>query len=202
MASTATSSSSSDSEPTKGTKRKLVQKKHESEPDSDESSDSSDSENEEDEAQPAEDDAPVLSHAEQRRAKRKELKAEKAKATGTDASKDKSAKVKNTAELAPSKVPKRQNSVWVGNLAFKTTAEALRSFFDGVGEITRLHMPMKLASAGPGGRGTVKENRGLVILCITSIRYSHPIWLDAYPRMCSPETDLRMSTLQRPTPKL
>ncbi|KAE9382762.1 hypothetical protein BT96DRAFT_845074, partial [Gymnopus androsaceus JB14] len=31
------------------------------------------------------------------------------------------------------------------NLSFKTTPEALRNFFDGVGEITRIHMPMKIA---------------------------------------------------------
>ncbi|KAG1873638.1 hypothetical protein DFJ58DRAFT_695872 [Suillus subalutaceus] len=48
--------------------------------------------------------------------------------------------------------PKRQNSVWVGNLWFKTTPDALRDFFDGVGEITRIHMPTK--------KGTKGENMG------------------------------------------
>ncbi|KAG1735046.1 hypothetical protein EDB19DRAFT_1996054 [Suillus lakei] len=47
---------------------------------------------------------------------------------------------------------KRQNSVWVGNLWFKTTPDTLRDFFDGVGEITRIHMPTK--------KGTKGENMG------------------------------------------
>ncbi|EEB86925.1 hypothetical protein MPER_15952, partial [Moniliophthora perniciosa FA553] len=55
-----------------------------------------------------------------------------------------------------SSAPKRQNSVWVGNLSFKTTPDALRKFFEDVGEITRIHMPMKFVSR-PGGLG---ENRG------------------------------------------
>ena len=112
----------------------------------------------------------MLSHAEQRRQKKKQEKAEKeaqaAPAAEDEAPKAKKQKVKNTAELAPSKVPKRQNSVWVGNLSFKTTPDALRRFFDGVGEITRVHMPMKMASAGPEGKGAVKENRGLVLFLI------------------------------------
>lgn len=104
----------------------------------------------------------MLSHAEQRRQKKRQKK-DHAVSDEKDASTDqKSAKVKNTAEIAPSSIPKRQNSVWVGNLAFKTTPVSLRQFFNGVGEITRIHMPMKLASAGPGGKGAMKENRGLV----------------------------------------
>ena len=71
-------------------------------------------------------------------------------------------KVQNTAELPPSKVPKRQHSVWVGNLSFKTTPASLRSFFEGVGEITRIHMPMKMAHGGPDGKPR-KENRGSVL---------------------------------------
>ncbi|KAF9231899.1 hypothetical protein BU15DRAFT_90800 [Melanogaster broomeanus] len=46
----------------------------------------------------------------------------------------------------------RQNSIWVGNLSFWTTQDALRAFFEGVGEITRIHMPAK-----PGKKG---ENMG------------------------------------------
>ncbi|KAH0840196.1 hypothetical protein J3R83DRAFT_1197 [Lanmaoa asiatica] len=38
---------------------------------------------------------------------------------------------------------KRQNSVWVGNLSFRTTQDALRGYFDGAGTITRVHMPMR-----------------------------------------------------------
>lgn len=106
-------------------------------------------------------DTQVLSHAEKRRQK-KELKN---KARDEKAAEN---KVKNTAEIAPSKAPKRQNSVWVGNLTFKTTPQSLRQFFDGVGEITRIHMPMKLTSGGPSG-GAVKENRGLVDLCLANV---------------------------------
>ena len=98
---------------------------------------------------------PVLSHAERRKQKKQKLA------------------TKNASE-PPSKLPlkrrkpddavptnPRQNSVWVGNLSFKTTAEALKSFFDGVGEITRLNMPLK-----PGGkeiRGSVR--RALRVAC-------------------------------------
>ncbi|KAI0332386.1 hypothetical protein GY45DRAFT_1298896 [Cubamyces sp. BRFM 1775] len=110
--------------------------------------------------QEAEDDGePVLSHAEKRRQKKKEERAAKS-ATSTEESKKGKAKVKNTAELPPSKVPKRQNSVWVGNLAFKTTPVSLRGFFDGVGEITRIHMPMKMVTGGPDDKRPRQENRG------------------------------------------
>ncbi|KAI0772094.1 hypothetical protein BD413DRAFT_548290 [Trametes elegans] len=113
---------------------------------SDDSSNESESESDEGE----DDDTPVLSHAEKRRQKKKEeLAAKKGKRVAEDAKDAKGkAKVKNTAELPPSKVPKRQNSVWVGNLAFKTTPASLRNFFEGVGEITRIHMPMKMATGG------------------------------------------------------
>ncbi|KAM6496173.1 hypothetical protein JOM56_008879 [Amanita muscaria] len=52
---------------------------------------------------------------------------------------------------------KRQNSVWVGNLAFQTTVEDLKSFFTGAGEITRVNMPMK-AAPEPARK---PENRGI-----------------------------------------
>ncbi|CCL99407.1 uncharacterized protein FIBRA_01425 [Fibroporia radiculosa] len=104
-------------------------------------------------------DVPVLSHAEQRRQKKKQKKTADQLESGPSDAKGKS-KVENTAEIPPSKAPKRQNSVWVGNLTFKTTPDAIRKFFDGVGEITRIHMPTKLAASGPGGAGARKENRG------------------------------------------
>ena len=170
MASTSSSSSSSNAEQPVATKRKVEDS--ESEDDSDSPSDSSDSEAED--VEPAEEDVPVLSHAELRRQKKKEAKTKNPAADKPDTEESttqgkKVPKVKNTAELAPSKVPKRQNSVWVGNLSFKTTPDALRQFFDGVGEITRVHMPIKMASGGPGGRGAVKENRGLVPIVLYSI---------------------------------
>lgn len=97
--------------------------------------------------------AVVLSHAERRRQK----KAEKQK--GDTSKKQKLSD--GTSLLTSSSVPsKRQNSVWVGNMSFKTTNEALNKFFDGCGEITRIHMPTKV-SATPGMKG---ENRGSVEL--------------------------------------
>jgi RNA recognition motif-containing protein len=86
-------------------------------------------------------EVPVLSHAERRRQKKK------ANEPSGDAGKPK----KETKGDG-----KRQNSVWVGNLVFKTTPDALRKFFDGVGEITRIHMPMKAGSKP----GVASENRG------------------------------------------
>ncbi|OCH90967.1 hypothetical protein OBBRIDRAFT_559083 [Obba rivulosa] len=130
------------------------------EPDaSDASADPSSSDSDSGDSSDAEEssEAAVLSHAQKRKQKKKELKAITRDNQDAEVSKK---KVKNTAELAPSKIPKRQNSVWVGNLSFKTTPEALRKFFDGAGEITRLHMPMKTVAAGPGGGGARKENRG------------------------------------------
>ncbi|KAH8105978.1 hypothetical protein BXZ70DRAFT_917633 [Cristinia sonorae] len=130
------------------------------ESDSDTSSSEEDSDFDSDaEAEEGEDDTPVLSHAERRRQKKKQIKGSTTEPnTGPSDRPKKSTKVKNTAELVPSKVPKRQNSIWVGNLSFKTTPESLKKFFEGCGEITRVHMPMKLASGARGG--AVKENRG------------------------------------------
>ncbi|KAH9482285.1 Nucleolar protein 13 [Psilocybe cubensis] len=99
---------------------------------------------------------PVLSHAERRRKKKEEKLAaklaEEGKALKKRKLKDGSAKVVDNS--APTK---RQNSVWVGNLSFKTTQENLRAFFDGVGEITRINMPTKAVANGPGQK---PENRG------------------------------------------
>ena len=168
---------------------------------------SSDSEDEQssddtsrDEGEAAQDDeVPVLSHAEQRRQKKKQKKTEPTSqpqdSTDDTSKAKKTQKIKNTAELAPSKVPKRQNSVWIGNLSFKTTPDVLRRFFDGVGEITRVHMPMKMASAGPGGKGAVKENRGLVRSMYL------PYVMEIMYTLFRP-LDLRMWTLRLPTPKM
>ncbi|KAG1752417.1 uncharacterized protein EDB91DRAFT_1215906 [Suillus paluster] len=92
-------------------------------------------------------DTVALSHAEKRRQKKKDQKAEdqpskKRKVT------DGSVAGVSTKDSKPTGKPKRQNSVWVGNLWFKTTPDALRNFFDGVGEITRIHMPTKKGTKG------------------------------------------------------
>jgi hypothetical protein len=95
----------------------------------------------------------VLSHA----AKRKQKKAASLK----EAVPEKSSTKKQKKEEGDSHSIKRQNSVWVGNLCYKTTPESLRRFFDGVGEITRVYLPTKLANASPG-ESARRENRGCV----------------------------------------
>ncbi|KAI0650290.1 hypothetical protein C8Q79DRAFT_1006574 [Trametes meyenii] len=126
------------------------------------SDESSDAESEADANEAS--DVPVLSHAEKRRQKKKEERQSKNPVASEDnsGSKKGKGKVQNTVELPPSKVPKRQNSVWVGNLSFKTTPDSLRNFFHGVGEITRIHMPMKMATGGPDDKRPRQQNRGLV----------------------------------------
>lgn len=99
----------------------------------------------------------VLSHAERRRQKKEDAKpklGEEGSMKGTHN--------KQPLDTPSTKLPKRQNSVWVGNLSFKTSVESLKKFFDGVGEITRVHMPTKVANSGPGDKSKVKENLGLV----------------------------------------
>jgi len=98
---------------------------------------------------------PALSHAERRRQKKKEKLEAKAK----EASESPSKKQKLQDGTSSTVPGKRQNSVWVGNMSFKTTPESLKAFFEGVGEITRVNMPTK-APAGPGMKG---ENRGSVL---------------------------------------
>ncbi|KAH9062654.1 hypothetical protein EDB87DRAFT_246544 [Lactarius vividus] len=96
--------------------------------------------------QPVE-DSPVLSHA----AKRKQKRALLNEPTTVS---------KNQKEKEGVSTPvKRQNSIWVGNLSYKTTQESLRRFFDGVGEITRVHLPTKPGKAPPGESAS-PENRG------------------------------------------
>jgi RNA recognition motif-containing protein len=101
------------------------------------------------ESAPVPEDTVALSHAERRRQKKKDQKAQeqpskKRKLTDSSVT-DVSAKDSKPTGKAQ---PKRQNSVWVGNLWYKTTPDALRDFFDGVGEITRIHMPTKKGTKG------------------------------------------------------
>lgn len=105
-------------------------------------------------------DVPVLSHAEQRRQKRRE----KQEKLGQPAKKR---KLPDGSAAATTGAPaKRQNSVWVGNLTFKTTPEALTEFFKEVGEITRIHMPMKAPGQAPNVR---PENRGCGALILKPV---------------------------------
>ncbi|KIL70378.1 hypothetical protein M378DRAFT_175623 [Amanita muscaria Koide BX008] len=102
----------------------------------------------------------VLSHADRRRQKRRERQREEQHDDNVLLS---SKKARQGQKKKPSGSgdtsdtnSKRQNSVWVGNLAFKTTVEDLKSFFAGAGEITRVNMPTK---AGPAP-ARKPENRG------------------------------------------
>jgi len=110
---------------------------------------------------------PVLSHAERRRRKKEQklaanLKKEEEEEEEEEGNATKKRKLKDGSAKAV--VPtKRQNSVWIGNMSFKTTQEDLRTFFGEVGEITRINMPTKRA-AGPGLK---PENRGYVQSMIT-----------------------------------
>ncbi|KAF8530906.1 hypothetical protein JB92DRAFT_2854255 [Gautieria morchelliformis] len=94
----------------------------------------------------------VISRAAQRKLKKKE----QGKANG--------AQPQPNAESPPADLaPKRQHSVWVGNLAFKTTQQSLRAFFQrGVPgcEVTRVHLPTKTGNEVGGGKGMRGENRG------------------------------------------
>jgi hypothetical protein len=113
-------------------------------------------------------DEPVLSHAEKRRQKKRKLNSGDAasddvssesntKLTSDPKEKGKGKKGKKSGEVSEvsEALPKRQNSVWVGNLAYKTTGVMLKGFFEGL-EVTRIHMPLK---APPNGTGP-KVNSG------------------------------------------
>ncbi|KAF9226802.1 hypothetical protein BS17DRAFT_794241 [Gyrodon lividus] len=149
------SSGSSESNSSPPTTRKRKQEETESS-ENDGSSSASD-----DEDVPSPEDETVLSHAERRRQKKKQLKSEQASPSKKLKLDDGSAAKPtptptpiptSTSKSSKNAKPKRQNSIWVGNLSFWTTQDALRGFFDGVGEITRIHMPMK--------RGKKEENMG------------------------------------------
>ncbi|KAG9087225.1 hypothetical protein FRC06_002634 [Ceratobasidium sp. 370] len=101
----------------------------------------------------------VLSHAAQRKAKKRKLRELQPTEVNNDEDSPKPLKSKSKPQPDDKPtLPARQNSVWVGNLSFKTTEAQLKEFFDGVGEITRVHMPKKqVVGQGRGMRG---ENRG------------------------------------------
>ncbi|KAH7105492.1 hypothetical protein BKA62DRAFT_391650 [Auriculariales sp. MPI-PUGE-AT-0066] len=112
----------------------------------------------------------VLSHAAQRK-RRKELAA--AGAGATDAVKPEVTSGSLSTRPATEALAKRQHSVWVGNLSFKTDPKALRNFFSSIGEncVTRVHMPMKLPQANDGLKGVpgVKnDNRGFAYVDFAS----------------------------------
>jgi RNA recognition motif-containing protein len=146
----------------------------------------------------AELEEPVLSHAERRKQRKKENKL-----VGTDLdpvhtpSTEKKAKAGTAPAKETTERAKRQNSVWVGNLSFKTTSEALKQFFDGVGEITRVHMPTKMVSGGPGGGAARKENRGSVRIFSAhrSVLYVTYIYRFAYVDFGTPDAKIVAITM-------
>ncbi|KAH8834270.1 hypothetical protein DL96DRAFT_1491442 [Flagelloscypha sp. PMI_526] len=149
--SSSSSNSSRDSTPEPSLKRKAVDES----PD-----DSSDSESDsEDDTPPADegDDEPVLSHAQRRKQK-------KAVASASSDSKSKSkgsGPPSKKSKLEP--LPTRQNSVWVGNMSFKTTAENLKTFFAKAGVVTRINLPTK-----PRVGVAPVENRGFAYVDFAS----------------------------------
>ncbi|KAJ2927346.1 hypothetical protein H1R20_g9747, partial [Candolleomyces eurysporus] len=161
-ASSSSASSSRDSsspEPPKTKVKSLKRKAQQAQNDSE--CDDSDSDSDLDSSQTAENDEPPLSHAERRKQKKKAQKL-KAAAEDPSSSSSKKRKLKDGSAVAtgskkdvPVKTP-RQNSVWVGNLSFKTTQENLRTFFESAGEVTRINMPMKPASRP----NLPRENKG------------------------------------------
>ncbi|KAL0950098.1 hypothetical protein HGRIS_010099 [Hohenbuehelia grisea] len=141
----------------------------------------SDSEEEEEEAREASLEVQALSHAERRRQKKKERKAatkagsddeaelpskkRKLNDGTTEKGKDKAKGKENTKDKGSTTEPKRQNSVWVGNLAFKTTPDDIRNFFSSAGEITRINMPMKPAKRP----GMPNENTGFAYVDFSTV---------------------------------
>lgn len=137
---------------------------------------STSAENQEEPAVTLLDEPTPLSHAEKRRQKKgKSLKSPNPKDDGADAPVAAKRVDEDSAADAAAKA-KRQNSVWVGNLSFKTTADSLKAFLSGAGEITRVMMPMKPATAPGAGKwkdaAPVKaaENKG----CVTSLSFAWP----------------------------
>jgi RNA recognition motif-containing protein len=141
-----------------GKKRKRYEEETSDEPES------SDSEQENISAESV--DEPVLSHAAKRKQRRKEqssgeqdlaLSVKKRKLKGGSAAPTKLS-TKNDHVKVNSQ--KKQNSIWIGNLSFRTTEENIRTFFEerSIGTIIRINLPMK-AAKGPGLK---KENRGFV----------------------------------------
>ncbi|TEB37148.1 RNA-binding domain-containing protein [Coprinellus micaceus] len=176
ISSSSSSSRSSSPEPqpkSKALKRKHQEREAQSSSDSSDHSDDSSSESEEEpvnkknskliptEDEKPDDGEPVLSHAERRRQKRlsKQKAAEANDSEGILKKRkldDGSATTAKDSKSNGDRTKARQNSVWVGNMSFKTAQDDLKRFFADCGEITRINMPTK-----PRLRPNVPvENRG------------------------------------------
>lgn len=115
-----------------------------------------------------EEEVKILSHKEQRRLKKKSAKESSAGAKGhdNDPKQKKGAKAQKSLKDEETR-PKRQNSLWVGNLSYKTTSDALRAFFKEAGEVTRVHMPMQVSRRRDQEENEHK-NRGYVAVTSSS----------------------------------
>jgi hypothetical protein len=115
-----------------------------------------------------EEDVPALSHAEKRRQKKKLAKGSGDASTSASVSASPVKEAKSDAATTTAR-QSRQNSIWVGNLSYKTTEADLRKFFEDAGEITRVNLPLKPAAAGqPGAKWkSARENRGCVVVSAT-----------------------------------
>jgi hypothetical protein len=118
-------------------------------------------------------DPPVLSHAERRRQRKRARLALK---EGSDPASERASKKRQgiTDKTAHNKA--RQNSVWVGNLSFKTTLDDLNAFFNGAGEITRVHMPVKPGST-TDNRGFVCTYRYHLAYIMSTSLLDSPMWI-------------------------
>ena len=105
-----------------------------------------------------EDNLPVLSHAAKRRQKRAGLKSLDRGDDSSVPKKKRKLKDGTAGSNHVAKDIKRQNSVWVGNMSFKTIEENIRVFFKekGAVEVTRINLPTKVVK-GPGLKA---ENQG------------------------------------------
>lgn len=105
-------------------------------------------------------DGHTLSHAAQRRL-RKRLKASVA-----DGEENKTEPTVNQPVTSNKSKQGSRYTIWVGNLAFKTTPDSLKAFFGEIGEkIVRVHMPAKtLHGALSDKKKTRIDNKGYVII--------------------------------------
>ena len=100
-------------------------------------------------------DEPVLSHAERRKRKKRKLNSGDATPGEIPAPsrpkrvRERGGRKSGEVSEGGDALPKRQNSVWVGNLAYKTTPVTLKAFFEGL-EVTRINMPSKPPPNGVG----------------------------------------------------
>lgn len=104
-----------------------------------------------------EEEEQVLSHAAQRRLRKKLKTVEKATVEDDSPSPLVATGAKKTENTAV-------HSIWIGNLAFKTTPDALKRFLGDMGDIKRIHMPTKsLHGHLQNSKAARGDNKGFVL---------------------------------------